>query len=416
MLAIGSPLLVPSVAPDDYSEGAFCIKLSFDWYYLLQGFSQFLEQRNLWEDMTDNQYETLLDWLRIWYAMDCECGIDSVRVSPDGKLQVRRNGVWTDAEGDGGDTTVVNNNQTLIEEYYDTFERPEGVEDSAIACSIAEGLSSWLADQFNAGLDEIEVASNEFVALTTITAIFPPLYLIIQPIATMIDNISELGVSIVRALFDANAEEGMLCAIYCYLKINGGIVTKDNIGELKNDIINSMPPGLVGIWDSFLSGIENNALVARASLYHGGSDLDCGLLCVDCGGCSLYRVFKPQWECTIGIPLADVGCFDTDVVTNGSGGEVELWLTLPELVLFTKLTFRTNNQATGGTPKTSIFQVYNNETLVGTFFTVTSEAPASDCELNIFDDINLVGNRVRIYEISPTTTIFSDITQCWEPI
>lgn len=54
----------PEAAPDDYSVKAQYMKLSPEWFGLVQALIPRLEVRALWENMTDSEYETLIDWIR----------------------------------------------------------------------------------------------------------------------------------------------------------------------------------------------------------------------------------------------------------------------------------------------------------------------------------------------------------------
>lgn len=66
-------LTLPRYAPDDYSEGAFCIKVSPEWFWIVQGAMELLELRAAWEWTTREEWQELRLWLARLAALPRAC-------------------------------------------------------------------------------------------------------------------------------------------------------------------------------------------------------------------------------------------------------------------------------------------------------------------------------------------------------
>lgn len=66
-------LRLPTDAPDDYSEGAFCIHLSPEWYFIVQGAMELLEIRAAWEWTTWQEWQQIRQWLARLAALPRVC-------------------------------------------------------------------------------------------------------------------------------------------------------------------------------------------------------------------------------------------------------------------------------------------------------------------------------------------------------
>lgn len=66
-------LPVPSQAPDDYSSGAFCVKLSPQWFAVMQGMIDHLRIRSMWRWNTAGQWSDVKRWIETFEGMESDC-------------------------------------------------------------------------------------------------------------------------------------------------------------------------------------------------------------------------------------------------------------------------------------------------------------------------------------------------------
>jgi hypothetical protein len=263
---------------------------------------------------------------------DCSEFVTDIRVSESGQIQTKRGGAWGNADGDGGDTTVINNKSTLVENNYPPEDVDAGLSAEERACNIASGFSNWLYNKFNDVLDAIEATSDLIAAVDVITAVFPPLYVIVNAIDSLINEVVEAGINNLRNAFDTDAREKLLCAIYCLLE-EDGFVDQTNIIELNFAMTDSFDYFLLaGAFGAFQLTIDNNAMIQRAMMYQSiGSAENCGLLCID--GCAECRPLiagevefsnsNPRWWIKKGVYNSAENSIDADV-----NGELEVWFSL----------------------------------------------------------------------------------------
>jgi len=333
-----SPLtFYPHAAPESEIEDApsvyICVNTA--WASFIMGRLRVLTRNEAWQGDDTERWRATQNIERLLNLMACEdCSefVTDIRVNTNGQLQTKKGGAWGNANGDGGDITVINNKSTLVENNYPPEETDAGLTAEERACNIASGFSEWLYNKFNDVLDAIEATSDLIAAADVITAVFPPLYVIVNAIDSLINEVVEAGINNLRNAFDTDAREKLLCAIYCLLE-EDGFVDQSNIIELNFAMTDSFEYFLLaGAFGAFQLTIDNNAMIQRAMMYQSiGSAENCGLLCID--GCAECRPLiagevefspsNPRFWIKRGTYNSADNSIDAD-----ANGELELWFSL----------------------------------------------------------------------------------------
>lgn len=76
-------LNLPTQAPNDYSSGAFCLKLSPQWFGIVIGFIDHLFVRGLWDDKTDEQWQQLRLWIELVGSLIIDCEPEQPEPCPE---------------------------------------------------------------------------------------------------------------------------------------------------------------------------------------------------------------------------------------------------------------------------------------------------------------------------------------------
>jgi len=408
------PIPVLSLGIFDAPTVYVCVNSS--WASIIIQRLQILTDERAWAGTGEERRIAANEVKRILEAMSCEdCSefVTDIRVSPTGKLQKKVAGAWVDADGDGGDTTVINNQENIAEETYPPQPTDAAIPASVRACNIASGLSEFLFDKMNDALDLGEAAADIFAASDVILGIVPPLYFIADSVTDLANEFIEAGINAIRASDTTGQREDTLCAIYCFL-IDTGEVNSSNINQLREAIDDSFSGNTESLaWQLYMLAYTDAGLIHRAMLYQDvGSAVNCALLCVDCGvaGCDVYFDGNPFWQITKG-SLSNDGCDGYQGVQNGGSGELEIIFTAPDTKTFNHFEFFGTSAPSAG--KTSYAKVYQDETFVGDIFTFSGAPGAANCFHNSFD-FSLTGNRIVLYEDSDSSTRFDKIQVCWQ--
>jgi hypothetical protein len=260
-------------------------------------------------------------------SMNCEnCSefITDLRVSSLGRLQKKVGGGWQDASGDGGDTTVINNQNNIAEEMYPPPAIDTSLSSVARACNIASGLSEWMYEKFNDALDIVDAVADSIAAADAIFIIFPPAYFIANTSTSVYNEIVEATTSVLRAAFSTDEKDNLLCAIYCFLK-GAGAVSGANVEALKDEIQGAFDDFALQVAFNimFIEGLENAALIHRAMLYQSaGTAINCDALCVDCPGVTyaVMQAFDIQTNENVTTTDLGSGYYQASSVANHSLG------------------------------------------------------------------------------------------------
>jgi len=215
--------------------------------------------------------------------MTCIVPIEGIRFE-GGVLETLTDGVWTPIAGTenivtgisvvsgGFEVEQAGEYETLTggcgdpcNQYPDTpsFDK-SGTQRS---CAIATGLTEWWFEKLQDSLDQAEAASDTVAALDLISLLFPPAYLFVDQITDAMNEWTEAGIGIVRALDTVEEREEFADALYCHLVDNGNEFTEAIWQEFRDEYIASMPPLLV-----YYDWFQNGAIVDRAhrESYAGG--------------------------------------------------------------------------------------------------------------------------------------------------
>lgn len=215
---------------------------------------------------------------------DCSQFITDVETTPSGQLRVKRGGVWVNATGSGtGDTTVINNQETLVQNMYPPPPVNTGLTAEVRACNIASGLEQWLFDKFEDTLVQVEATSDIIAAADGILGIFPPVYLVADQATDVVDEIVEATTNTLRAQYTTTQRDDIRCAIYVNLVATGQLPV-ENVAAIKGLIVDAISSTPLDIAiQEFLQMIDDAAMAHRAMLYQSvGSAINCAALCGSC--------------------------------------------------------------------------------------------------------------------------------------
>lgn len=407
------PMPAPSAGIFDAPTVYICCNT--EWWSKILERVRVLTRLDAWAGDDDEKYRATQEIERFLSAVNCEdCSdfITDVRVGSNGKIQKKVGGAWLDADGDGGDTTVVNNNNTLAEQMYPPDDVDTGLDAEERACNIASGLSDWMYGMFNDTLDELDAAFDVIQATDAVLRLFPPMYLLSETLGNAMFTIAEATTSVLRALFDTTEKENLLCAIYCQIK-ETGVVNSTNIAALKVAVETAFDDATLqnafnGI---FVDSLQDASLIHRATLYQSvGGAVDCSLLCIDCftGGCSLFEDSSTAWEIIQGTHNSSLCDGKEGVVA--SGGAAEVIFTLPVVASFVVINLKDNNST--GSPMNMLVEIYEDSTLIQTVFDQTF-SDVHNCNFSQWTP-NTAGNKVRIRFSSGAGISISNINVCWD--
>lgn len=284
----------PSTLPPE--RCCFCISIpdTPEWQAILGGALYPLTQVSNWKlDGAVTPQEAALFFDGAITMAGCQEALTDIRVSASGKLQRKVNGVWSDANGDGGDTTVYNSYTTLVTHTYPPPPPDTGLTLQVRSCGIAKGLTEYLYNRMLDICDAVDAVTDIVAALDPVLAIFPPLYALVDQINDALTEIVEATTETVRTLDTVNQRENTQCAIYCWLLSQPSLVTLENVGELKDVITGSQNIVLQAVWIPYLHFLEDAALVHRAMIYQ-NEGTGCDAICSDCAG---------EWQVTFDFTL-----------------------------------------------------------------------------------------------------------------
>lgn len=387
-------------------------------------------------------------------SFDDNCDFQ-VRVNETtGKIQYRRGtGEWQSAPGTGDNSyTVVTGGDTIINNLY----KLPNLSNSDKYCTAAWSLAYAWADDCQDTMEIIDLLETITVEAIenfadSLIGWIPILSTFVNVVEFVHEGLAQPAIDFVREnCTDADAISLAANNIYCAFRkcldanddiknwhgyveypsiLDGtatfvyatGIPTWETFKEMIEAIAGTLDGsyagwaivGYGGFVTFALNNITSQSLIADAIAYAANAGLqrnvsDCG----DCGDCSLFDGDNNMWEITLGSLQLDQ-CDGDDGIGNGGSGELEVWLNLPSLRTIQSVFF--HSTAAASALKTSKCEIYNNETLVHTVFSVENATnnPPQNCNNNNFDNIGQVGNRVRFYETSVSSTIFSGIEVCW---
>lgn len=297
----------PAVPIYDFSEGetCVCLKINSKWIPFITGVIDMLNDEIFWETETPEfPLTSISELLTALHGesnlMNCEPpAIQGIRFE-DGVLEVFDGENWTPIEGteaivtgvaygaggievtQGGAPVTVPDTAECDLHCYET-PSPNGEPSTDRSCAIARGLTEWWFEKLQDSLDQAEAAADTVAALDLITLLFPPLYLVTDQITDAMNEWTEAGIGIVRALDTVEAREAFEEALYCHLADNSHEFTEEIWQAFRDEYISTMPPLLV-----YYDWFQNAAIVDRAMRESYGDNEGCaGFGCAGCipNGC-----------------------------------------------------------------------------------------------------------------------------------
>jgi len=349
--------------------------------------------------------------LAMFGCEDCSEFITDIRVDPiTGQMQTKKGGAWGNANGDGGDTTVINNQENLLQETYPPAPVDGGLTAEERACNIASGLTGWFFDRAGDALDTVEAIADSIGAADAIFGIFPPLYLIVDVTYDMVNEFLEAGVNLIRASDTQGQRETTICAIYSFL-VETGSVDDSNVAGLRDAIHDSLSGNSEFLaWWAYLLAFTDSGLVHRSMLYQSvGGSVNCGLLC-GLTGCSTFSASGVEnWTILQGTFVAS-GCTNAPGVKNTPPGAFEIKFTLPAGVTLSSIRYRDSH---GAATIDALLGYYNGSTLISTIAAFQGGVGANSCFDTIWNLALTGGDNIKLYVSADANYEFSSITVCW---
>lgn len=411
---------IPVLTAGIFDAPTVYVCLNTEWASLIIQRVILLTDERCWQGTGAERAIAANEIKRLIAAMNCEdCSefITDMRVGADGTLQKKVGGAWVNANGDGGDTTVVNNQNVLASDLYPPDPPDTGLTAEERACAIAENLIDWFLARFESALDAVDVTADAIAALDIFLAPTLVGYFIADAMTDALAEIVEATTTAIRATLTPGVRDNLICAVYCAIK-DVGAINAGNWPTVEEEIevaLSGEPLLLPTLSGMIKFGITDAAAIHRAMLYQSsGSAINCNLLCLACGeaGCDTFAANDLNgWHIQTGVFVAS-GCTSSPGIANTGSGAFELRFTFADGVARNIVSIHARDTHDAGNIDV-LWGIYNDGALIYTVNQFTGSAGAQGCFDAQFNSINQSGDEVRIYMSSDAYAEHSDIEICW---
>lgn len=146
-------------------------------------------------------------------------------------------------------------------------------------CAIATGLGEYLTSKFVDVAQDVAATSNAASAIDTLFSIIPPVYLVVDYVMDIVNEVVTVGSSAVLAAMDTDTIEAIQGWLYCNMGNDGltETVWADFIAA-HDELIDV--PAVATAWEKFLNGLTFDYVSDRAKIASYGSGNCAGF---DCG-------------------------------------------------------------------------------------------------------------------------------------
>jgi hypothetical protein len=327
-----SPLtFYPHVAPESEIEDAPAVYICVNsgWASFIMGRLRILTRDDSWLGDDAERWRATQNIERLLNLMACEdCSefVTDIRVDENGQLQTKKGGAWGNANGEGGDTTVINNIDNINEQLYPDPAPDPGLSNEEMACNIATEMVDWLTGKFSDMLDLAEASIDSIAAADAILGIFPPLYLAADQTLDIANEIVEASINAMRAALTVTLREEMICLMQSAIDQDGRVTSAnypDTIDSLEDAISNNDPLVILNSFKGTIEAINQAAFISRANQYQ-SSDAAC--VCGDCfnnpNNVQVFSPDNPRFTIFIG------SYNSADNTIDSVGNVIEVWYSL----------------------------------------------------------------------------------------
>lgn len=251
---------------------------------------------------------------------NCSEFVTDIRVDADtGQLQKKVGGLWTNANGDGGDTTVINNIENINDILYPDPPSNTSISNVQKACNVATGIVEYVLARFDDSLDLIDATFDAIAAADSILLLFPPLYIIGDQVTDLVNEIIEASTSAIRAAMTVQLTEDIICYLQNAIDSDGRLTEAnyaDAIDSINDAITANDNFGLLVSLKTMFAAISKEAFISRGNLYQAENSV------CPCGDCFInpdmqipFSLEDARWVLHEGTYDPNTGIITSDPVT-----------------------------------------------------------------------------------------------------
>lgn len=318
----------PEVGIFDAPSVWVCVNTEW-WSYLLERI-KVLTRLDAWLGDETEQTRAAQEVEKLLAMANCEdCSefITDIRVDEKGQLQKKVGGAWIPANGDGGDTTVINNIENINETLYPDPPNDPGISNKQKACNVASGIIEYMLAKFDDMLDLTDASIDTIAAADGILALFPPLYILSDQTTDLVNEIVEATTSALRALVSVSLKEDMICYLSDAIDTDGKLTEtnySDAIDSINDAITVHDTFGIGQPLKNTFGSISKEAFISRANLYQSQTEVcPCGDCYVNPDNDISFSAEDLRW-----ILLEGNYDPDTDTFTSDPGGVIDVVFSL----------------------------------------------------------------------------------------
>ena len=317
------PLIAPSAGIFDAPSVWVCVNT--EWWSRLVSRLYVLVREDAWQGDNEEQVRASQEIEKLLAMANCEdCSdfITDIRVDPvSGQIEKKVGGAWIPANGDGGDTTVLNTVNNVTDNLYPPLPLDETLSARQRACNIATGMTNWILAKFDDSLDAIDAVADTIAAADAVLLLFPPLYLLSDQVSDMVNEVVEATTSAIRALMTVELTEEIICQFQSAIDAEGA-VTDANYADLMDSVHDAIlaiePTGVLELTlQQMFTDIQQSAFISRANMYQ----INDGFC--PCGDCFInpnmqisFDPDDPRWILDQGTYDPDTGIISSDTTTG----------------------------------------------------------------------------------------------------
>ena len=315
---------IPAPAAGIFDAPSIYVCVNTEWWSHLIERIRVLTRLDAWKGDNAEQVRASQEIEKLLAMANCEdCSdfITDIRVDPDtGQIEKKVGGSWVPADGDGGDTTIVNNIENITEQLYPDPPDNSAISNNQKACNVATGIIDYVLAKFDDMLDVTDATFDTIAAADGILALFPPLYIIADQSTDLVNEIVEASTSALRALITVSLREDMICYLSDAIDTQGRL-TDANYSDAIDSVLDAITlHDVLGIGQALkntFTSISKEAFISRANLYQAQNEVcPCGACYVNPDMEIAFSTDDARWILDQGTYDPDTGVISSDTTTG----------------------------------------------------------------------------------------------------